>query len=147
MVKDDAEMPRNWARGKGGNKLELRLTASMKWCRGKNIPAIHTLISDDDSLMKIKDDHAGDNYVDENNEVEDVAICAAGFPPLRILKANAVAGAIWSLMVCYRVIFFSGHAPSFIMVPNYPISLLQVPFVQFFLAFQHLSLALHRPFS
>lgn len=48
----------------------------------KNIPAIQTLISDDDALMKIKDDAAGGNYADEHDEVEDVAVCAAGFPLL-----------------------------------------------------------------
>lgn len=49
---------------------------------GKNIPAVPTLISDDDALMKIKDDGAGGNYADEHDEVEDVAVCAAGFPLL-----------------------------------------------------------------
>lgn len=45
-------------------------------------PPVHTLISDDDTLMKIKDGDGGDNYTQQNDELEDFAICAAGFPPL-----------------------------------------------------------------
>lgn len=118
--------------GRPRNKLEPRIIASTEWCCWKNIPAIHTLISDDGTLMKIKDDEGGDNYEEQNDEVEDFAICAAGFPPfVWILRANTDAGAIWSLMVhygisrdehkesheMYFIISLSGPAPSFMVFP------------------------------
>lgn len=103
----------------------------MEWCHGKNIPTIHTLISDDDTLMKIKDDHTGDNYVDENYNVEDFAVCAAGIPALcgfwKQARVPVPPGALWQItgISCdehtvshemHFVIFRSGHAPSFLMV-------------------------------
>lgn len=129
MVNDDART-RDWAQGKLRNKSELRITASTEWCCGKNIGTIHTLISDDDTLMKIKDDHSGDNYVDENDEVEDFAILRCRISAfVWSLKANTDACAIWSLMVYYGirgdehkvshemyfVIFHSGPTPTFMM--------------------------------
>lgn len=135
MVNDDAHT-RDWAREKktknARNKLELRPIALTEWWRGKNIPAIHTLISDDDALMKIKDDHAGDNYADENNEVEDFTVCAAGFPLLcgfwKQRRVTVPYGAWWCKTRISRhehtasreqhfVIFCSGQAPGFMMVP------------------------------
>lgn len=160
MVNDDAHT-RDWARGKPCNKLELRLIALMEWCRGKNIPAIHTLISDDDTLMKIKDDHAGDNYVDENYKVEDFAVCAAGFPALcgfwKQAQVPVPPGALWYItrISCdehtvshemHFVIFRSGHAPSSLMV-SFCIQFLSSNFS--WISFEHLCLcvlALHRPF-
>lgn len=131
MVNDDIRA-RDWAPGRPRNKLEPRIIASTEWCCWKNIPAIHTLISDDDTLMKIKDDEGGDNYEEQNDEVEDVAIRAAGFPAfVWILRANMDASAIWSLMVhygisrnehkasleMYFIISLSGPAPSFMVFP------------------------------
>lgn len=127
MVNDDAHT-RDWARGNPRNKLELKLIASTEWWRGKNNPAIHTLINDDDTLMKIKDDHAGDNCVDENDEVEDFAIYAAGFPALcgfwKQTRVLVPSGALWYITRISRdehkashemhfVIFCCGPAPSF----------------------------------
>lgn len=132
MVNDDAHT-REWARGKPCNKLELRLIALNEWCCGKNIPAIHTLISDDDTLMKMKDDHAGDNYVDENDKVEDFAVCAAGFPALCGVWKQALvlvpSGAFLYITRISRdehtvfhemhfVIFRSGHASNFGWFPS-----------------------------
>lgn len=89
------------------------------------------LISDDDTLMKIKDDHAGDNYVDENDKVEDFAVCTAGFPPScgfwKPKRVPVPSGALWYItgiscdeltvsLEMHFVIFRSGHAPSFLMV-------------------------------
>lgn len=99
---------------------------------------IHTLISDDDTLMKIKDDHAGDNYVDENDKVEDFAVCAAGFPPLwgfwKQTRVPVPSGALWYITrisldehtvspEMHFVFFRSGRAPSVLIVSiyNFPI--------------------------
>lgn len=149
MVNDDAHT-RDWAQGKPRNKLELRLIASTEWCHGKNIPAIHTLISDDDILMKNKDDCAGDNYVDENDE-NNFAICSTRFLPLCGFWLVPVPSGALEYITWIRhdkhtvfhemlfVSFRSGHAPSFLMV-SICVQFLFSNFSTFTSAFEHLFL-------
>lgn len=101
MVNDGAHKGA-WA-GRLRNELKMKIIAPTGWWkRGKNIPAIHTLISDDDTLMKIKDGDGRDNYEEQNDKVEDFAICAAGFPPLcgfvEQTRMPLPSGALWYIM-------------------------------------------------